>query len=252
VLLLAGEQCEVEVSADDRRGALRLLTREAEERFGIVKGMYAFHDERGRQVTGIPELLQAMTLAREGRFALEVRETAAGKAQREMQVMLSEAEQRFAAEAREAVDTAQQETAEAQQVVSSLEKRLAEVQEALDAVKQTAAAKEEALKAKEAELRQARDALKAAAAVGHRGELADSQARVQELTSWDECRTKTRAQASDMPRGFSYSGKLGASKGLWSSPNAGGVASFAHGVRPRGLDRVAGARSMPSLPPLMA
>eukprot|EP00971_Amphidinium_carterae_P242713 4819413-Amphidinium_carterae.1 len=34
----------------------------------------------------MPGLLQAMTLAREGRFVLEVRETDAGKAQRQMQV----------------------------------------------------------------------------------------------------------------------------------------------------------------------
>jgi len=93
---------------------------------------------------------------------------------------------------------------EAQNTVISLEKRLAEVQEALDALKQTVASKEDAMKAKELELQQAREALKATSGQDRdaervRGELAKSEAKVQELTtSWDECRTKIKAQATEL------------------------------------------------------
>mmetsp|Transcript_25289 Transcript_25289/g.58723 ORF Transcript_25289/g.58723 Transcript_25289/m.58723 type:complete len:325 (-) Transcript_25289:34-1008(-) len=312
VLLLGGLHHEVDVSPDDGRGALRNLLRQVEQKFGAGSGSYNLYDERGRQVNDMQALLQAMKLARNGKFALEVRETAVGKAARQMQAMVNAAEQRLAAKVDAAVLELSKalESMEAKQmdqessstllqeiraqfdniiaqgmedlpkptlIAEGMGKSLEDLdKELLDDMNQLASddiladGKEEDQATLQAEVKSLEARIPAARTErGDAGKITEAGLMMQPPMPPHAAqaaplppqaqRTQSWLEATDIPKGFSYSSKSSfvavsnVSSGAvsWSSSTRGAGAPFAHSLRqPRTLERVAGTRSMPTLPPL--
>jgi len=78
ILTHAGSHVEVDAAVAARRGALRLLAREAEEKLGLSPNSYRFRDGHGTVKS--PEALQrALGTVGSGDCFLEVRETLQGK-----------------------------------------------------------------------------------------------------------------------------------------------------------------------------
>jgi hypothetical protein len=92
-LVFDSSRIDIEAALVERRGGLRLIAREAEQKWGLTSNNYSFYDSFGKVDT--PAALQRAAGAARGVCQLEVRENSEGKIKREMHAAMKNLEERM-------------------------------------------------------------------------------------------------------------------------------------------------------------
>jgi hypothetical protein len=108
VLVFAGARVDVDLPSFDRRGSLRMLSRHAEEHFGLCPGKYSFIGAQGKIDSAEALKLVAQEVV-DGECVIQISEHSDGKIMREMYWAMHTMETRLNAKMEEAILNVQQE-----------------------------------------------------------------------------------------------------------------------------------------------